>query len=242
VPELTAQPSVSVIVPVYKGERFLAEALESVAAQTYAPLETIVVDDGSPDRSAEIAAGRAGVQVVRQANQGVAAARNAGLAVARGELVAFLDQDDQWLPQKLALQVDHLRTHADVAVVLTHMEHGPGPTAPPRPPVVSAAPGSSEPQPGYTPSVWLGAPRGVRARSGSSTPPTEIACDSDWLARAKDAGLRHRDAPRRARPLAGARRERQRIEQDAMRAELLRMTRATAARQRAAAAGREPGT
>ncbi|HEX5852076.1 MAG TPA: glycosyltransferase, partial [Solirubrobacteraceae bacterium] len=88
------QPSVSVIVPVYMGERFLADALDSVAAQTYAPLETIVVDDGSPDRSAEIAAGRPGVRLIRQKNQGVAAARNAGLAAARGELLAFLDQDD----------------------------------------------------------------------------------------------------------------------------------------------------
>lgn len=230
-PELTAQPSVSVIVPVYKGERFLAEALESVAAQTYAPLETIVVDDGSPDRSAEIAAGRAGVQVVRQANQGVAAARNAGLAVARGELVAFLDQDDQWLPQKLALQVDHLRTHADVAVVLTHMElvlvEGT-----PRPPWFRPN-WLSEPQQGFTPSVWL-----VRREAfelvGQFDTGYEVACDSDWLARAKDAGLRQAmlaDVLVRWR-VHGANGS---YDQDAMRREMLSMVRRSAARQRKAA-------
>jgi glycosyltransferase involved in cell wall biosynthesis len=230
VPDVPWQPTVSVIVPVYKGERFLDEALESVAAQTYAPLETIVVDDGSPDRCAEIAAGRPGVRVVRQSNQGVASARNAGLAEARGELVAFLDQDDQWLAQKLALQVSYLFEHPDVAVVLTHMElvllDGT-----PRPPWFRPN-WLDEPQPGFTPSVWL-VRREAFERVGPFDTGYEVACDSDWLARAKDVGLLQAmlaDVLVRWR-VHGANGT---YDQDTMRREMLSMVRASAARQRQA--------
>ena len=112
----------SVIVPVHAGERFLGAALDSIAAQTHPRVETIVIDDGSPDRSAEIASARAGVRVLRQERAGVAAARNAGASPQReGELLAFLDQDDEWHPAKLARQVATLRERTDVALVLTHM-------------------------------------------------------------------------------------------------------------------------
>jgi glycosyltransferase involved in cell wall biosynthesis len=230
VPDTAQRPTISVIVPVYKGERFLADALDSVAAQTYAPLETIVVDDGSPDASAEIAASRPGVRLVRQSNQGVAAARNAGLAVARGELLAFLDQDDEWLPDKLALQVAHLLEHPDVAIVLTHMLHV----------LLEGTPRPgwfrpnwlSEPQQGFTPSVWL-----VRREAfelvGSFDTGYEVACDSDWLARAKDAGLRQamlEDALVRWR-VHGANGT---YDQETMRREMLSMVRRSAARQRLA--------
>ena len=229
-PETAQRPTISVIVPVYKGERFLADALDSVAAQTYAPLETIVVDDGSPDASAEIAAARPGVRLVRQSNQGVAAARNAGLAAARGELLAFLDQDDEWLPGKLARQVAHLLEHPDVAIVLTHMHHV----------LVEDTPRPgwfrpdwlSEPQQGFTPSVWL-----VRREAfelvGAFDTGYEVACDSDWLARAKDAGLRQamlEDALVRWR-VHGANGT---YDQETMRREMLSMVRSSAASQRRA--------
>src|SRR5271168_2771000 len=113
VAEAAAQPLVSVVVPVFAGERFVGDALDSVAVQTYPHVETIVVDDGSPDRSVEVASSRSGVRVLRERHRGVAAARNAGLAAARGELVAFLDQDDLWRPSKLALQVALLSEHRD---------------------------------------------------------------------------------------------------------------------------------
>ncbi len=112
-------PLVSVIVPAYQQRQWVAEALDSVFAQTYPHIEVIVVDDGSDDGTADLVRQRYGdgVQVLRQTNQGLAAARNAGLALARGELVQFLDADDKLAPTKIALQVDALAGHpgCDVA-------------------------------------------------------------------------------------------------------------------------------
>lgn len=102
-------PSVSVIIPCYNTAPYLREALDSALAQTPPPLEVIVVDDGSTDDSAAIA-GSYGppVRVVRQANRGQAAARNRGIAEARGDWIALLDADDVWLPQKTARQFEAL--------------------------------------------------------------------------------------------------------------------------------------
>lgn len=97
--------TISVIIPVWNRAREVCNAIDSAFAQTLPPLEVIVVDDGSTDETPEALA-RYGdrIRVVRQRNQGCAAARNAGIAVARGDLVAFLDSDDVWLPRKLELQ------------------------------------------------------------------------------------------------------------------------------------------
>lgn len=100
-----AGPLVSVIVPAFNAEATLAAALRSALTQSYANIEIILVDDGSTDRTAEIAAGFPGVTVLRQANAGVAAARNAGIAASRGEWLAPLDADDLWHPAKLERQV-----------------------------------------------------------------------------------------------------------------------------------------
>ena len=100
---------VSVIVPCYDTERYLGEALESACEQSPPPLEVIVIDDGSTDSSAAIA-GRFGppVRCYRQPHRGISAARNAGLAVARGALIAFLDADDMWTPGSLACRLELL--------------------------------------------------------------------------------------------------------------------------------------
>jgi glycosyltransferase involved in cell wall biosynthesis len=99
-------PRVSVIIPVYDCERFLAEAIDSVLDQTYPPFETIVVDDGSTDRSADIARSFAPrVRYCYQLNSGIGAARNSGADLANGELLAFLDADDRWVAEKLAKQL-----------------------------------------------------------------------------------------------------------------------------------------
>jgi glycosyltransferase involved in cell wall biosynthesis len=99
-----AHPTVSAVIPVHNGEGLVSGAVRSVLAQTHAVLECIVVDDGSSDRSAAIAE-ELGATVVRQPQSGVSAARNRGAGVAQGEFVAFLDHDDEWLPQKLARQL-----------------------------------------------------------------------------------------------------------------------------------------
>ncbi len=99
------RPSISVVIPAFDAERFIAEAVTSSLEQDYAPREVIVADDASSDRTAEIAEGIEGVQVVRlPRNSGPAAARNAGVAAAGGELIAFLDADDMMLPGRLTRQ------------------------------------------------------------------------------------------------------------------------------------------
>ncbi len=113
----SAAPRVSVVIAAYNGERFLAEALESLFAQDYDSFEAVFVDDGSSDRTAEIAQ-LFPVRLVAQENQGLPAARNAGLAIARGELVAFLDDDDVLPPTKLSVQVRYLDEHPEAGCVL----------------------------------------------------------------------------------------------------------------------------
>ena len=95
--------------PVHNGERYLAEALESVLANTLAVSELIVVDDGSTDESANIARRYQGVRYVYQAAAGAAQARNHGISLCTGEWVAFLDADDLWTADKLELQAAELR-------------------------------------------------------------------------------------------------------------------------------------
>ncbi len=109
---------VSVIIPAYNGDRYLAAAIDSILAQTYRDLEIIVVDDGSTDNTPQVAQqyGTA-VQYVSQANQGVAASRNLGMAKARGDYIAFLDQDDVFLPHKLADQVALLEQDDNLGIV-----------------------------------------------------------------------------------------------------------------------------
>ncbi len=107
-PQAAAVPRVSVVVTCYNYGRFLRQAVASALAQTSGELEVIIVDDGSTDDTPNIASTLAGeprVRYVRQANAGQAAAKNRGIAEARGELVAFLDADDAWAPEKLARQL-----------------------------------------------------------------------------------------------------------------------------------------
>jgi glycosyltransferase involved in cell wall biosynthesis len=110
-------PATSVVIPVYNGAAFLGEAIASALGQDLPPLEIIVVDDGSTDETAAVAAGFSGVKYLRQDNAGVATARNTGIAAARGELYALLDADDVWLPEKLRLQTEHLLAHPDEGAV-----------------------------------------------------------------------------------------------------------------------------
>jgi len=116
-------PRVSVIIPAYNAERYLGEALDSVMAQTWRDIEVVVVDDGSTDGTQEIVRGYGPpVRLLEQANAGPAAARNRGVREAEGELVAFLDSDDLWLPEKLALQVPLFDAEGRVALVYCKAE------------------------------------------------------------------------------------------------------------------------
>jgi len=116
-----AVPSVSVVVPTYNRAGLLRRAIESVLAQTFTDYELIVVDDGSTDDTEEVLREFRDrrIRVLRsEVNQGVSCARNRGIAAARGEWVAFLDSDDEWLPQRLEVQMDQLaRQSPDQAAV-----------------------------------------------------------------------------------------------------------------------------
>lgn len=191
-PSATVAPLVSVVVPVYQGAAFLERALDSVRAQTYRPIETIVIDDGSTDDSADLAGRREDVRCIRQAHAGVSTARNTGVAAARGAFIAFLDADDEWRPDKLARQVALLQSEPDVAFCFTELRH-------------ILAPGIERPSwtrpeqfervhVGYLPSSVV-----IRAevllRVGLFDAAREVGEDTDWFFRAKDLGLRSAVVP-----------------------------------------------
>lgn len=113
------QPRVSVIMPVYNGERYIAEAVNSVLAQTYADLELIVVDDGSTDQTlSQIESLRdSRLRILRQSNQGVSAAANVGIKASHGEYLAGMGSDDVWQPSKIEKQVALLDAQPEVDLV-----------------------------------------------------------------------------------------------------------------------------
>lgn len=114
-------PTVSVVLPVYNGERYLAASIESILRQTLEEFELLVVDDGSVDRSAVIAHsfGDPRIRYLGRPQRGIVAALNDGFALARGEFIARMDADDVAYPVRLRTQVDWLRRHPDVGLLGT---------------------------------------------------------------------------------------------------------------------------
>ena len=120
---LSNESSVSVIIPVYNGECYLAEAIESVLSQTYRPIEIIVIDDGSTDGSAAVV--QQFIPEVRyafQPNRGVPRAQNHGVDLACGGLLAFLDADDLWVTEKLSWQMAAFETQPDLEAVFGYVQ------------------------------------------------------------------------------------------------------------------------
>jgi glycosyltransferase involved in cell wall biosynthesis len=114
---------VTAILPVYNGQQFLKQAIDSVLSQTLRPHEVIAIDDGSTDGSLKILrAYERDVSTHVQANSGVAASRNRGAQLASGELIAFIDQDDVWYGHKLERQVDLVASSEDVAFVYSDFD------------------------------------------------------------------------------------------------------------------------
>lgn len=113
-------PTVSVILPTYNRGWIVAQAIDSVLDQAYGNLELIVVDDGSTDDTPRLLTAYGDrIRTIRQANRGVSAARNAGIRAAAGDLIALLDSDDTWLPEKSTAQVDFFEAHPEALVCQT---------------------------------------------------------------------------------------------------------------------------
>ena len=118
------KPLVSCIVPVFNGERFLAEALESILRQTHDRLDIIVVDDGSTDDTASVARAFGDrIRYIFQGNAGPAAARNRGIREALGDFIAFLDADDLWNEEKLEKQLRRFEERPELAYSVTFMQN-----------------------------------------------------------------------------------------------------------------------
>lgn len=189
-------PLVSVVIPAFESEAWLAETIDSALAQTYSPVETIVVDDGSADRTAEIAAGYPDVVLLRGPNRGPSVARNRGFEASRGELIAFHDADDIMPPDKLAVQAGHLLANPEMGLVVGKQEllieegaelpfwdeRSSVPTVtPPRPPEFADEPLIHP----MTMLMW----RRVFEAVGGFEESMRYAEDLDWLLRAREQGV-----------------------------------------------------
>lgn len=178
---------ISILMVVKDGERFLPLALESIRQQDYSQVEIIVVDGQSRDRTAEIVRAVKGVRYIIQTDDGLANARNRALRAARGDLIAFLDSDDIWVPGKLQLQVDYLASHPNCLGTVTRLRFV-------MDPLYYALAREKDKQhygqvrAGYTPSSLL-ARRELFQQVGEFDPSFELSCDADWFARVFDMGL-----------------------------------------------------
>ncbi len=119
-----SEPFVSVVLPVWNGERFVREAIDSLLAQTYTEYEAILIDDASTDATGEILQSYASDSrfrvIHRTQNGGCSAGRNDAIAIARGEWIAFIDADDKWMPDKLQKQVELIKSEPNVRLVFTN--------------------------------------------------------------------------------------------------------------------------
>lgn len=178
-------PSISVVIPAFNAEAYLAEALASVRTQSVAAAEIIVIDDGSRDATGEIARGTLGVTLVRQDNAGVASALNHGVRLAQGELIAFLSADDVWMPGKLALQVAGANQPGQL--VFGRMLHFLSPELPPDVAATLVCP--PDPMPAYSAGTLLTRLDTFRA-VGPLNESFAVGEFMDWYGRATDLGLR----------------------------------------------------
>ncbi len=173
--------TISVIIPVFNGARYLGEAIQSVLDQTRPAEEIIVVDDGSTDDSHQIAA-QYPVTCIRQANSGASTARNHGVSQSRGDMLAFLDADDVWTVEKLALQTDVFQEQPELDAIFGMVEQFSSPDAAPRARFVG------ETLNGVHCGTML-IKREAFLRVGFLKPDWKVAHFLEWYARAEDARL-----------------------------------------------------
>jgi glycosyltransferase involved in cell wall biosynthesis len=174
---------IGVVIPAYNAEAFLGAAIESVLVHAELIGDVVVVDDGSTDATAEVAAGFGSpVRVFSQANGGIGAARNRGLAEVRGTLLAFLDADDEWTDDALRTRLAVLELRPEVEAVFGWQQSRIGTT-----PV-------GKPLPGTLPSAML-IRRASFDRIGPFAEGTAVSEGLDWMLRAREADLREATVP-----------------------------------------------
>ena len=228
---------VSVVIGVYNAERYIGEAIDSVLAQDYRPLELIVVDDGSTDGSGDVVRRYRDVVYIRQENGGNGSARNTGVAAAQGEFLAFLDADDRFTPGKLTSQMRALEDDGRLDLVFGHVQEFVSPELDEetrsriRPP-------APEPMPWTAPNLML-IRRASFDRVGPFATEVRVGVTVDWFLRAKEAGLNYRVLPETVleRRLHT---ENNGIREAASRSQYLAVLKASLDRRRAAAGGDDP--
>jgi glycosyltransferase involved in cell wall biosynthesis len=184
IPNDTGNPLVSVIIPVKNGGRFLSQAIESVLAQDYEPIELLVVDGRSTDNTPEVARQYESVRyILQEGDPGIAAARNLGIAESRGEFIAFISSDDYWDIEKLRLQVQRFVEEPELQYCITKVHF-------------FLQPGSNIPR-GFKPELlnndFVGPmPESLLARKslfqeiGGFDTSLSLLEDTDWFVRAND--------------------------------------------------------
>ena len=181
-------PLVSVIIPVYNAENFIEEAILSIFAQEYEPMEIIAINDGSTDASLEKLQKYAkDIRIIDQGNAGVAAARNNGVVQSSGAYIAFLDNDDLFLPGKISAQVAYLEKHPDIHMCVPlcegFLEYGVQKPDWVRDGFLDIA------HRNLSPSAWL-IRKQLFSHVGMFDPQYVIASDTDWIARVIKAGYK----------------------------------------------------
>lgn len=179
---------ISCIVPVFNGEKYLAEAIESIVKQSYQSIEIIIADDGSTDGTAMVAERfNKQIRYVRQANAGPGAARNLGINAAMGEFLAFLDADDLWHVEKLSRQMARFRTRPELGCCVGHVQNFWVPELREEEEKFRDH-RISKPLPGYVTTTLL-ARREAFDTVGRFDTAISHADDTDWFLRAEERGI-----------------------------------------------------
>ncbi|PKN53585.1 MAG: glycosyltransferase family 2 protein [Deltaproteobacteria bacterium HGW-Deltaproteobacteria-13] len=179
---------VSVIIPVFNAEKYVAEAIGSVLSQTYKNMELICINDKSTDHSFSILESFENkiILINNENNCGTAESRNKGIRIARGEFLAFIDNDDIWESHKLEVQMNEFRIHPALDVSFSYMQSFISPELSEKAPNLRYCP--SEPIPGYIPSTIV-VKRTSLAKAGYFDSRWKNGESVDWMFKAKEAGL-----------------------------------------------------
>jgi glycosyltransferase involved in cell wall biosynthesis len=190
---MRSEASVSVMITVYNGSPYLAEAIESVLTQTYRPVELIVLDDGSTDGSGDIAKRYGPVlRYIRQSRGGMSAARNSAVREARGRFLSFLDADDRFRRDKLERQMEIMESDPSIDMVFGHVSEFVSPELDPPARALLRQPVHDTPW--RTPNLML-VRRESFERVGLFSTSLRVGIGVDWYARAVELGLREAVPP-----------------------------------------------